>query len=257
MYIKSANPANKEIKVAIPLTTTSGKTRVKLRNIFYEYGLPFASRQNPFVQQNYIEWQIGYDSVLGNEKKLALSSLPDVQFQAYNQKPKAFYELSEYLYYFYQWGVFSNQEIQDLVEFLENLQDEDLIENRPDSNITRTHPKEVEINGLKFEKLQIAYPLLIHKYGKYEIVSEITIKEKQRAVGVQAMLYFCFQLTELECEDSKEPFIGRMADKKEFGYFTFNPENSFIILEMIKIFGMLSKSHRADIVAILKRVLEI
>jgi R.Pab1 restriction endonuclease len=252
MFIKSKNPTTKEIKVAIPLTTTSGKTRVKVRTIFDEYGLPFASRQNPFTQNNYIEWQIGYDSVLDNEKKLALSTLSDVHFQAYNGKTKAFYELSEYLYYFYQWEVFSTQELKNLIEFLENLEEKDLIENRPDSNITRTHPKEVYINGLKFKKLQIAYPLLIHQFGDYEIISEIVIKEKQRAAGVQAMLYFCFQIMELESEIN---LVGRIAEKKEFGYFTFNPKNSFIILEMIKIFGMLSKSHRADVVAILKRVM--
>lgn len=93
---------NHKIYVEIPLTTQSGKTRVKIRNSFYEYGLPTATRQIPFSQKHYIEWQIGYDVNKGNKEKLALSSLQDTSFQGANGKIKALYELSEYLYYFVQ-----------------------------------------------------------------------------------------------------------------------------------------------------------
>ncbi|STQ85243.1 hypothetical protein [Helicobacter muridarum] len=41
---------NKKIFAEIPLTTQSGKIRVKTRNSFYEYGLPTATRQTPFSQ---------------------------------------------------------------------------------------------------------------------------------------------------------------------------------------------------------------
>ena len=51
-----------KIFVEIPLTAQSGKARVKIRNSFYEYGLPTATRQVPFSQKHYIEWQIGYDA---------------------------------------------------------------------------------------------------------------------------------------------------------------------------------------------------
>ncbi len=37
-----------KIYVEIPLTSQSGKARVKIRNSFYEYGLPTATKQNPF-----------------------------------------------------------------------------------------------------------------------------------------------------------------------------------------------------------------
>ena len=46
-------------------------------------------------------------------------------------------------------------------------------------------------------------------FGDYEIIAEITIREKQRAVGTQSMLYFCFPITELKSED---PLIGRCAN---------------------------------------------
>ena len=37
-----------KIYIEIPLTSQSGKARVKIRNSFYEYGLPTATKQNPF-----------------------------------------------------------------------------------------------------------------------------------------------------------------------------------------------------------------
>ena len=43
-----------KIYIEIPLTSQSGKARVKIRNSFYEYGLPTATKQNPFSQKHYI-----------------------------------------------------------------------------------------------------------------------------------------------------------------------------------------------------------
>jgi hypothetical protein len=38
-----------KIYIEIPLTSQSGKARVKIRNSFYEYGLPTATKQNPYL----------------------------------------------------------------------------------------------------------------------------------------------------------------------------------------------------------------
>ncbi len=66
------------------------------------------------------------------------------------------------------------------------------------------------------------------------------------------MLYFCFPITELE---SDNPLIGRCANTKEFAYFKINKNNSFIMLEMVKIFGMLSPSHQYDTLEILDLII--
>ncbi len=251
----------KEIFVAIPLTTTSGKIRVKKRDNIYGYGIPFASRSKPFNQKNYIEWQIGYDAEkpnnLDNYKKSNFKSyenttLKSVNFVAYNKKTKALYELSEYLYYLVELKVVKLSELRQLKIIIENLNNNNLIDKHSHCAIKRTHPTNEIINEVDFEILKVEYPQLIHKFKKYEIITEITIREKQRAVGVQPMLYFCFPITELV---SKSPLIRRCAEIKEFAYFTINKENSFIILEMVKIFGMLSQSHKYDTIEILKLII--
>jgi hypothetical protein len=93
----------------------------------------------------------------------------------------------------------------------------------------------------------------VHKFKNYEIITEITIREKQKAVGIQPMLYFCFPVTELK---SDSPLIGRCTNAKEFAYFKINKNNSFIILEIIKIFGMLSPPHQHDILEILNLIID-
>jgi len=251
MYIEKVDYKNKEILIAIPLTTTSGKTRVKQRDNIYGYGLPFASRTNKFNQKNYIEWQIGYDIEIKSDK-INLTSIKDITFIAYNKKEKYLYELSEYLYYLVKFGLFSIKKLEDLKEFLSSLKKSDLIEKHSHCQIKRTHPQNENINNLDFEILKIEYPQLIYKFKNYEIIAEITIREKQRAIGVQPMLYFCFPITELI---SNKPLIGRVAEKKEFAYFKINKDNAMVVFEMIKIFGMLSVSHRFDIVQVLDLII--
>jgi hypothetical protein len=251
MFIEKINKEQKEILIAIPLTTTSGKTRVKQRDNIYGYGLPFASRRDKFNQKNYIEWQIGYDIEVKSDKK-DLTTLQNISFIAYNGKEKYLYELSEYLYYMIDFGLIGIDRLEILKGFLENLDDSDLIEKHSHCQIKRTHPQSEDINNLSFEILKVEYPQLIYKFKNYEIIAEITIREKQRAVGIQPMLYFCFPITELI---SDEPLIGRVAKVKEFAYFKFDKNNTEVILEMVKIFGMLSISHRFDIVKIINLII--
>ncbi|MCG9128450.1 R.Pab1 family restriction endonuclease [Candidatus Poribacteria bacterium] len=220
---------NKRILVDIPLATPTGKIRVKSRSMFYQYGNPHATRSVPLGQDNYVEWQIGYDV---EEKKKDISSLPNISFIAYNGKKKILYELSEYLYYFYAWDMITPSELDQTIEFLSKLEEVSLLSNHPDCEITRTHPVEKKINDISFLGMTLKYPQLVYEFGIYEIIAEITIREKQRAVGVQPMLYLCFPITELQVS---ETLIGRIAKQKETAQFVIDKSNYRIILEMVRI----------------------
>lgn len=86
----------------------------------------------------------------------------------------------------------------------------------------------------------------------YEIVTEIKITEKQYAVGTQPMLYLCFPITELKTEIN---LIGRTAETKEVAYFEITKDNIKVFLEMLKMFGTLSKSHKHDVLQIINTIL--
>lgn len=241
-----------KIEVPILLTSVSGKIRVKNRSIVNEYGTPVAVKRDGFALSNYIEWQIGYDVVKKEIEKLAESSLPETEFIGANGKTKALYELSEYIWYFYKWTLISREELGGVIDYLNSIPINDLIDNNSGLQIDRSHPIAKNINGFDFEYTQVKYPLLIHKFNGYEIVTEIKITEKQYAVGTQPMLYLCFPITELKARTN---LIGRTAETKEIANFEITESNVKVFLEMLKMFGTLSKSHKHDILQIINTIL--
>jgi hypothetical protein len=254
MWIKSSNESKKELEIVIPLTNATGKTRIKTRSSFNEYGFPLATRQNPFTESCYVEWQIGYDVVSDDAEKLEYTTLKDVKFTGANEKEKSLYELSEYIYYFHKWGIVIKNELLDIKHFLQKLSDDDdFIDKSPCLSIERSHPIPKFFNGIEYLWTQVKYPVLVHKFDKYEIITEIVIKEKQRAVGVQPMLYFCFPVTELQVSS---PLLGRAAESKESAIFVIKRENIDIFVMMLKIFGTLTENHNRDIITIIEKIIE-
>lgn len=238
-----------KIYVEIPLTSQSGKARVKIRNSFYEYGLPTATKQNPFSQKHYIEWQIGYDADKSDNDKMKLTSLKNTEFIGANGKNKALYELSEYLFYFVKWNIISIDEINYILSFLENINRNNFL----DSNfqILRSHPIQRNILGIDFYCSEVRYPLLVHKFDNFDILVEIIIREKQRAIGSQPMLYVCFPITQLVPFKNKSALLGGVSETKEFAYLVLDSKDKQFLLESFKIFGILSPSHNHDIIQIL------
>lgn len=134
---------------------------------------------------------------------------------------------------------------------MQNLKNEDFIDSREDLQIFRSHPKQKQILDIEFYVSEVKYPLLVHKFGNFDVLVEIIIKEKQRAVGVQPMLYVCFPITELESKDNTT-LLGRVANTKECGILSLDARHRTFVLECCKIFGILSKNHRYDMLEILK-----
>ncbi len=254
MFIK--NIGNNEITVAIPLTKGTEKTRIKKRTILNEYGIPVSTKQEHFSLNCYVEWQIGYDVVVADKEKLERTTLKEKRFIGANGKEKALYELSEYIKYFYDWGKIKRCKLEEIKTFLHSLNSDDFLDspiNHPELAIRRTAFTKKEINGFSFLWSQVEYPLLVYKFGNFEIVSEIIIKEKQFAIGTQPMLYLCFPITELE---KSEELIGRTAKTKELGEFKITSKNISVFLEMLKLFGTLSESHNKDAISIIETILK-
>ena len=188
MKIEEIDELNKNIKVAIPLTGQTSKTRVKSRDIWYGDGNPITTRQKEFELNSYIEWQIGYDIVTSEKTKLELSTLQNKRFIGSNGKEKALYELSEYLYYFYDIEIISKDEIENLLNEINQIDNSKLIEQNAELSVQRCHPVEYELEGINFQKSIVQYPLLLYKLSSFDVLVEIIIKEKQYAVGLQPIL---------------------------------------------------------------------
>lgn len=242
--------AEDELKVTLPMTQPTGKIRIKERSFFSEYGIPVAARQVRLGMKHYVEWQIGYD-LLANSENKARTSLALFPFKNYKQDEKFAYELSELLYYSWKKGFLSEKCIREVMDEIRAVDEEATLERT--MNISRTNPQEVEINGISFYKMLVSYPMLVHKFGKYDIYAEVVIKEKQRAVGTQAMLYVCLPLSSLRF---RRPVFGRVLEARETADWIIGEEEAGLVLELFRIFGMLSPKHRFDVLAIMTRLTE-
>lgn len=251
MFIKEIK--NNEIKVAIPLTKGTEKTRIKRRAILNEYGIPVSTKIEPFTQNCYVEWQIGYDIIKTDDKKLEKTTLKNFSFIGANGKEKTLYELSEYIKYFYDWKVISRESLTNVKKYLQQFSENSFLDMNPELSIKRTHPVNKTINDFDFMWTKVEYPLLVYKFGNFEIVAEIKITEKQHAIGTQPMLYLCFPITELE---NSAQLLGRTAQTKETANFIINNNNIKVFLEMLKLFGILSKNHNKDIISIIDVILK-
>lgn len=252
MLINKIDDLNKKLFVSIPLTKGTEKTRIKKRSFFNEYGVPVSTKQEKFSPSCYVEWQIGYDVATSDQEKIKKTTIKNSCFVGSNGKEKTLYELSEYIYYFCKWDIVKKEELVLIKNFLLEIEKNNFVDCHRDLTIERSHPINKNISGINFLYSQVKYPLLIHRFGKYEILAEIIIKEKQYAIGVQPMLYFCFPVTELK---SDIEIIGRTAKTKELADFIIDKENISVFLEMLKIFGLLSYNHNQDIIKIIDRIL--
>ncbi|WP_293449050.1 R.Pab1 family restriction endonuclease [Persephonella sp.] len=252
MKISSVDYKNQKIIIEIPLTQPTGKIRIKERQGYTDFGIPVATRQKVFNPNMYVEWQIGYDAEL-NSSKANLSRLKDrndLIFKAYNGKKKVLYELSEYLYYLYKMGVISKQDVDTLERKIKNIPENSLIENS--YKIYKSNPIRKTLNEMEFLESEIKYPHLIYDFDNdFFIIAEITIREKQKAIGIQPMVYICFPVSYLKDQNGNS-IIGRKAEKNEKVYFELDKDKAFVVIDSFKIFGMLSKNHKHDILEILK-----
>lgn len=174
----------------------------------------------------YIEWQIGYD-LLATSANSKNTSLPHLKFSNYKQETKFAYELSEIIYYSHKLKLISEKDISDTYNKIKNVTDDNLIDVIDKMRIFRTSPIETTINDMMFFEMKVSYPLIVHKFGKYDIYAEVMNREKQRGVGVQPMLYVCIPITALNLSETRlielwtltNQAIGLLA-KKRLGYLS-------------------------------------
>nr|WP_231623857.1 R.Pab1 family restriction endonuclease [Helicobacter pylori] len=244
------NDDKKVIEVSIPLTSISGKVRVKIRHAFSDYGISTATRKIPFSLKHYVEWQIGYDVPIKDKEKFELTTLKDEKyhFLGANNRVKTLYELSEIIDYAKRLGLISLENLENTLKYLEKQKQ--FIEDS--FIITRERFRSHQFGGMDFELSRISYPLLIHSFNDNQL-SEIVIREQQYGSKTQAMLYFCFSILELK---TTTPLLNRTAALKENALLIIYKTNALVFLEMLKIFGLLSQAHHNDVLKILEKILQ-
>ncbi len=246
----------KNNEIELEITSLTSKVRVKRRSQFHEYGIPIATRSTIIQPTDYFEWQIGYD--LKNEPtNVNKTSLSDFVFTNSRKEKKFPYELSEILYHSHKNGFIQDSDIICTYNFVDQIPQKDLIDCNTSMQICRTYPIPKKINGIDFFSMEVRYPLIVNKFGNYDIYTEVINREKQRAVGNQPMLYLCIPLSSpnltFKTQDGPlSSIIGRTAESKEIAIWKITKTEAKLSVLLFKIFGMLSDRHQSDVKSILK-----
>jgi hypothetical protein len=231
------------IRVRLPLTDVTGKVRVKEKSSA-GFGIPIAPSKTSLGEKDYLEWQIGYDIPNTNSP----SVVPEIKFQR-NSETKYGHELSKIIVESVRLGILSTNDLVREIEVLKKIQS---------SEFEESHAVQVEVStNNATDGFQSAVQRLpqFTKSTPHGWV-QIQLKQKQRAVGYQAMVYVCLPMAEVLAMDGSPRKPGS-AKSKETVYYDFTRANSDLLLDIIHAFGIASQQHNEDIRQILEKILEI
>jgi hypothetical protein len=230
------------IRVRLPLTDVTGKVRVKEKSSD-GFGLPVAPSKVSLGEKHYLEWQIGYDIPNTNSP----SVVPEITFIR-NGETKYGHELSKIIFDAVRIGILSTNDLIHEIEVLKKI---------PPSEFEENQAVQVEVStNAAADGFQSAVQRLpqFTKSTPHGWV-QIQLKQKQRAVGYQAMVYVCLPMAEVLAMDGSPRKPGS-ARSKETVYYDFTRANSDLLLAIIHAFGIASQQHNEDIRQILGKILE-
>ena len=231
----------RKLIVELPLTNPTGKIRVKRRSKTSNYGLPIVTRTENFTKDDYVEWQISYATQNPPEE----SKVDDIVI---NDNQIGF-ELTKLLDEGVKLRILSNDNVRELEEFINNVQSTETLEEN--EKIFRENNLQEMKGG--FRRFVEKVPIFIKKDEETGYFVEIVLRHKQRAVGLQAMVYLCIYIKILKDKNGNS-LIGRVASAKEFGQLEITRENKAIITDVVKAFAIASWQHKNDISNILKQI---
>jgi len=230
------------VRVRLPLTDVTGKVRVKEKSSG-GFGLPVAPMKTLLDEKFYLEWQIGYDLPGTNSPTV----VPEIKFIR-NGGTKYGHELSKIILEAVRLGILSTNDLVREIETLKKI---------PPAEFEENQAVQVEIStNAAADGFQSAVQRLpqFTKTTPHGWV-QIQLKQKQRAVGYQAMVYVCLPLNEVLAMDGSPRKPGG-ARSKETVCYDFTRANSGLLLDIIHAFGIASQQHNEDIRQILGKILE-
>ena len=228
------------VRVRLPLTDVTGKVRVKEKSAD-GFGLSIAPSKTALGKKHYLEWQIGYDLPNTNSP----SVVPQIYFTRKGET-KYGHELSKIIFEAVRLGLLSTNDLVREMEALKKI---------PASEFEESQPVQIETetNGAAggFQRAVQRVPQFT-KTTPHGWV-QIQLKQKQHAVGYQAMVYVCLPMNEVLTMDGSPRKAGP-AKSKETVYYDFNRANAAFLLDIIHAFGMASQQHNDDVRHILEKI---
>jgi len=215
---------DRRLMLELPLTYHKSKIRVKHRDSNSNYGIPKATRQNPFELDDYVEWQISY----GTET-----------------------DLRNLLYEGVKVGILCENDLNELEKFINSIKSRETLEGN-EKIIKKTLIFRKKIKG-GFKRAVENVPLFIKENKVKNYFIEVILKDRQIGFGIQAMIFLCIHIGAVKDKEGNS-LLGRIAKKKEIGMFEINSENKEIVKDAVKAFSIASLQHKKDVSNILQQI---
>ena len=230
------------IRVRLPLTDVTGKVRVKEKTVD-GFGIPVAPSKVSLGRKHYLEWQIGYDTPDAKD----ITDVPEIKFTRKGET-KYGHELSKIIFEAVRLGLISTNDLLHEIEALKKI--------RP-AEFEESQPVQVEVST---NSSADGFQSVVQRLPQFTKTTpdgwvQIQLKQKQRAVGYQAMIYVCLPMTEVLAMDGS-PRKPANAKSKETVFYEFNSGNAAFLMDIVHAFGMASQQHNEDIRKILGKILE-
>jgi hypothetical protein len=235
-------PGTNSVRVRLPLTDVTGKVRVKEKSPD-GFGRPVAPSKTALGAQHYLEWQIGYDT----PDATSPSVVPQIKF-ARKGATKYGHELSKIIFESVRLGLLSTNDLAVEVKKLRAIPDAEFEENRAVQIEVSTN---TAADGFQSAVQRLPQFSKTTPHGSVQI----QLKQKQRAVGYQAMVYVCLPMDAVLALDGSPRKPGK-AKPKETVYYDFNRDNTALLLDVVHAFGLASQQHNEDIREILGKILK-
>ncbi len=230
------------VRIRLPLTDVTGKVRVK-EKAADGFGVPIAPSRVNLGSKHYLEWQIGYDIPNTNSP----SVVPQIQFQR-NGETKYGHELSKIIFEAVRLGILSTNDLVREIAALKEIKPAEFEENQAVQVEISTN---AAANGFQSAVQRLPQFTKTTPHGWVQI----QLKQKQRAVGYQAMVYVCLPMNEMLTMDGTPRKTGS-AKAKETVYYDFTRANAAFLMDIVHAFGMASQQHNEDVRRILGKILE-
>jgi len=229
------------VRVRLPLTDVTGKVRVK-EITAAGFGIPVAPSKTALGEKNYLEWQIGYDT----SNPESPSVVPQIKFTRKGET-KYGHELAKIVFECVRLGLLTTNDLIHELASLKQITAADFEEGCPVQIEATTNAG----NGFHSSVERLPQFTKTTPHGSVQI----QLKQKQRAVGYQAMVYVCIPMTEILSQDGT-PRQSAKAKSKETIFYDFNRANTPFLLDIVHAFGIASQQHNEDIQKILAGILE-
>ena len=230
------------VRVRLPLTDVTGKVRVKEQTPD-GFGIPVAPSKTVLGEKHYLEWQVGYDTPNADSP----SVVPQIKFTRKGET-KYGHELSKIIFECVRLRLLSTNDLIREMGLLKKILPPEFEESRAVQIEVSTN---AATDGFQSAVQRLPQFTKTTPHGSVQI----QFKQKQRAVGYQAMIYVCLPMNEVLAMDG-EPRQPAKAKSKETVFYDFNRENASFLMDIVHAFGIASQQHNADIQKILGKILE-